>query len=347
MDKYCIYDYSKAHLEDLLASLGEKNFRATQIFEAIYKENKTNLNDITTLSKASREYLSDIFYFNNLNIIDIKKSSDGTIKFLFELSDKNLIETVLMVHDYGYSVCVTTEVGCNMGCKFCASGELKKIRNLSTSEIVLQVLEVNRYLVKENKKVSHVVVMGIGEPFDNYDNVMEALLILNDNKGLEIGSRHITVSTCGLVPKIMDFSDFPLQVNLAISLHFATDEKRTKYMPINKKYNLEELIEAIKYYYNKTNSRVTFEYILLDNINDSIDDAYDLIKLLKGLNCYVNLIPYNETNGIFKRTKEERRDAFFDVLLKNGVQAVVRREFGHDIDAACGQLRAKAIKKME
>ncbi len=347
MDKYCIYDYSKAHLEDLLALLGEKKFRATQIYEAIYKENKTNLNDITTLSKASREYLSDIFYFNNLNIKDIKKSSDGTIKFLFELEDKNLIETVLMVHDYGYSVCVTTEVGCNMGCKFCASGELKKIRNLSTSEIVLQVLEVNRYLVKENKKVSHVVVMGIGEPFDNYDNVMEALLILNDNKGLEIGSRHITVSTCGLVPKIMDFSDFPLQVNLAISLHFATDEKRTKYMPINKKYNLEELIEAIKYYYNKTNRRVTFEYILLDNINDSTSDAYDLIKLLKGLNCYVNLIPYNETNGIFKRTKEERRDAFFDILLKNGIQAVVRREFGHDIDAACGQLRAKAIKKME
>ncbi len=347
MDKYCIYDYSKAHLEELLASLSEKKFRATQIYEAIYKENKTSLNDITTLSKASREYLSDIFYFNNLNIKDIKKSSDGTIKFLFELEDKNLIETVLMVHDYGYSVCVTTEVGCNMGCKFCASGELKKIRNLSTSEIVLQVLEVNRYLVKENKKVSHVVVMGIGEPFDNYDSVMEALLILNDNKGLEIGSRHITVSTCGLVPKIMDFSDFPLQVNLAISLHFATDEKRTKYMPINKKYNLEELIEAIKYYYNKTNRRVTFEYILLDNINDTTNDAYDLIKLLKGLNCYVNLIPYNETNGIFKRTKEERRDAFFDILLKNGIQAVVRREFGHDIDAACGQLRAKAIKKME
>ena len=345
MSQYCIYDYSKASLERLLESLGEKKFRATQIFEAIYRENKKSFDEITTLSKQSREYFKEIFSFSDLTIKDVKTSVDKTTKFLFSLEDGNLIETVLMPHDYGYSVCVTTEVGCNMGCKFCASGELKKIRNLKTSEIVLQVVKVNEYLQKEGKRVSHVVVMGIGEPFDNYDNVMEFLKIINDAKGLEIGSRHITLSTCGLVEKIKEFSDFPLQVNLAISLHFASDEKRNEYMPINRRYNLSELFDSINYYYQKTNRRVTFEYILLDGINDTIDDAIKLSKLCNKVNCYLNLIPYNETNGIFRRSKPEARDAFFDTLMKNGINAVVRREYGHDIDAACGQLRAKAIKK--
>lgn len=343
MEKYSIYDYSREHLEELLLSLGEKRFRATQIYEAIYRENKVSFEDILTLSKLSRISLASFFEFNTLEIKDIKVSSDGTTKFLFSLSDGNLIETVLMPHDYGDSVCVTTQVGCNMGCKFCASGQLKKIRDLKTSEIVLQVVLVNKYLLAKNRRVSHVVVMGIGEPFENYDNVMEFIQIINDSRGLEIGARHITLSTCGLVNKIEEFSSFPLQVNLAISLHFANDEKRSTYMPINRKYDLRTLFEAINNYYLKTNRRVTLEYILLKGINDSIDDAKELVELINGLNCYVNLIPYNETNGEFLRTSQTARDKFFDYLIKNNINCVVRKEFGHDIDAACGQLRAKAM----
>lgn len=342
-EKVSIYNLSRKTLENFLVENGEKKFRATQIFEAIYRNGYTNFDDITTLSKEGKSFFNNNFEFNTLKVKEVKVSSDETTKFLFELKDGNLIETVLMPHDYGYSVCVTTQVGCNMGCKFCASGVLKKIRNLETSEIVMQVLTINNYLKEKEKRVSHVVVMGIGEPFDNYNNVLEFLEIINDAKGLEIGARHITLSTCGLVPKIYEFSDFPLQVNLAISLHFPNDELRDKYMPINRSYKLDKLIESLKYYFSKTNRRITFEYILLDSINDSINDAKELIKLIKGLNCYVNLIPYNETNGVFKRTTPEKRDRFYDCLIKNGINATVRKEFGHDIDAACGQLRAKKM----
>ena len=342
-EKVSIYNLSRKTLENFLVENGEKKFRATQIFEAIYRNGYTNFDDITTLSKEGKSFFNNNFEFNTLKVKEVKVSSDETTKFLFELKDGNLIETVLMPHDYGYSVCVTTQVGCNMGCKFCASGVLKKIRNLETSEIVMQVLTINNYLKEIEKRVSHVVVMGIGEPFDNYNNVLEFLEIINDAKGLEIGARHITLSTCGLVPKIYEFSDFPLQVNLAISLHFPNDELRDKYMPINRSYKLDKLIESLRYYFSKTNRRITFEYILLDSINDSINDAKELIKLIKGLNCYVNLIPYNETNGVFKRTTPEKRDRFYDCLIKNGINATVRKEFGHDIDAACGQLRAKKM----
>ena len=343
LEKQSIYNFSRKTLEDYLIKNEQKKFRATQIFEAIYRKNYQDFDTITTLSKDAKEFFNNNFYFSTLKIKEVKVSSDTTTKFLFELEDGNLIETVLMPHDYGYSVCVTTQVGCNMGCKFCASGVLKKVRNLDTSEIVLQVLTVQRYLNDQEKRVSHVVVMGIGEPFDNYNNVMEFLQIINDAKGLEIGARHITLSTCGLVPKIYEFSDFPLQVNLAISLHFPNDELREKYMPINKSYKLDKLMEALNYYYLKTNRRITFEYILLDSINDSISCAKELVKLVRGMNCYINLIPYNETNGVFKRTTNEKRDAFFDYLIKQGINAIVRKEFGHDIDAACGQLRAKKI----
>ena len=342
-EKVSIYNLSRKTLENFLVENGEKKFRATQIFEAIYRNGYTNFDDITTLSKDGKSFFNNNFEFNTLKVKEVKVSSDETTKFLFELKDGNLIETVLMPHDYGYSVCVTTQVGCNMGCKFCASGVLKNIRNLETFEIVLQVLTINNYLKEKEKRVSHVVVMGIGEPFDNYNNVLEFLEIINDAKGLEIGARHITLSTCGLVPKIYEFSDFPLQVNLAISLHFPNDELRDKYMPINKSYKLDKLIESLRYYFSKTNRRITFEYILLDSINDSTNDAKELIKLIKGLNCYVNLIPYNETNGVFRRTTPEKRDRFYDCLIKNGINATVRKEFGHDIDAACGQLRAKKM----
>lgn len=340
--KRSIYGITKDQLEDYFVSKELAKYRATQVFESIYRMRYDSFNKITNIKKDVLTMLDNDFSFNELKIVEQHTSSDGTTKFLFELEDKNLIETVLMVHEYGYSVCVTTQVGCNMGCKFCASGIVKKIRNLETYEIVLQVLTIDNYLRKSDKRVSHVVIMGIGEPFDNYDNVMDFIKIINEPKGLEIGSRHITLSTCGLVPKIKEFASFPLQVNLAISLHFATNEKRSKYMPINKKYQLDELFDALEYYYQQTNRRITLEYILLRDINDSLQDARELAKYAQRLNCYINLIPYNET-GVFKRSTIEARDAFFNELNKLRVNAIIRKEHGHDIDAACGQLRVKRM----
>ena len=340
--KRSIYGITKDQLEDYFVSKELAKYRATQVFESIYRMRYDSFNKITNIKKDVLAMLDNDFSFNELKIVEQHTSSDGTTKFLFELEDKNLIETVLMVHEYGYSVCVTTQVGCNMGCKFCASGIVKKIRNLETYEIVLQVLTIDNYLRKSDKRVSHVVIMGIGEPFDNYDNVMDFIKIINEPKGLEIGSRHITLSTCGLVPKIKEFASFPLQVNLAISLHFATNEKRSKYMPINKKYQLDELFDALEYYYQQTNRRITLEYILLKDIHDSLQDARELAKYAQRLNCYINLIPYNET-GVFKRSTIEARDAFFNELNKLRVNAIIRKEHGHDIDAACGQLRVKRM----
>ena len=271
-----------------------------------------------------------------------QKSADGTQKFLFRLHDGNLIETVLMNHDYGYSVCVTTEVGCNMGCSFCASGMKKKLRNLETSEIVLQIMMVSKLA---NVRVSHVVVMGIGEPFDNYDNVINFLKIINHPLGLEIGARHITVSTCGLVPKIYEYANFDLQVNLAISLHASNDEIRNQIMPINKAYPIALLIKAITYYIEKTNRRVTLEYILLKGINDSYECAMELCDLVHGLNVYVNLIPYNEVlEKPYKRSTPDDMRVFFDTLKKRRINVQLRKEQGGDIDAACGQLRSKHMR---
>jgi len=258
---------------------------------------------------------------------------------LFELSDGNHIEAVLMMHDYGKSLCISSQVGCNMGCKFCESGRLKKVRNLEASEMVLQVLQIEKEI---NDRISHIVIMGIGEPFDNYDNVIKFVEIVNHAKGLQIGSRHITISTCGLVPKIEEFALLPYQVNLAISLHAATNEVRNKIMPINKVYPIEVLIESIKNYIKTTNRRVTFEYIMLEGINDSKEDAINLCNLLKGINCYVNIIPYNETNNIgFKRSKKDTILQFYDIIKRRNIQVTIRREFGSNISAACGQLRAK------
>ena len=339
-----IYNFTRKKLEEKLISLNEKSFRATQIFEWLYKKNVTSFENMTNIKKDSIEKLSLEFEISRLKIVKEQISVDGTRKYLFELKDGNYVETVLMCHDYGYSVCVSTQVGCNMGCAFCASGLNKKQRNLEVSEMVLQIQMINDILSKEDKRVSHVVVMGIGEPFDNYDNLLDFLRIINDAKGLEIGSRHITVSTCGIVPKIIEYSDFELQVNLAISLHFADDEKRSKYMKINNAYNIKELMDSIKYYYSKTNRRITFEYILLKDINDSIEDAKKLIKLIKGINCYVNLIPMNSTINQFTRSTQEKMNAFYETLVKSNINVTLRREQGHDIDAACGQLR---IKKMQ
>ena len=342
---YNIYDYDISSLEEILVSDGQKKFRATQIFEWVYRHGIKDFDQMSNLGKENIEYFKSHFEVSDLKIEKMQESSDLTRKYLFRLNDGNFVETVLMKQEYGYSVCVSSQVGCNMGCSFCASGQVKKIRNLSVGEMVAQVNQINDDLKKEDKRVSHVVVMGIGEPFDNYDNLLKFLRIINYAKGLEIGSRHITVSTCGLAPKIIEFASFDLQINLAISLHFASDAKRCKYMPINKAYDLKTLFDALNIYYKITNRRITFEYIMLDGINDKIEDAYDLVKLIRGVNAYVNLIPMNETGTIFRRSKEENVKRFFDILSKNGINVIMRKEMGHDIDAACGQLRVKTMKE--
>ena len=337
-----IYSYTIDDFKSYLLSKGEKPFRSTQLIEWLYRHKINSFDEISNMKKTFIETLIQDFIIDRLELVLKQESSDGTIKFLFRLSDGNLIETVLMTHEYGYSVCVTTQVGCNMGCQFCASGMKKKLRNLETFEIVLQILMVEELT---NLKVSHVVVMGIGEPFDNYENVTKFLEIINYPLGLEIGARHITVSTCGLVEKIYEYSDFPLQVNLAISLHASNNDVRNEIMPINKAYPIEKLVEAIKFYIEKTNRRVTIEYILLKDLNDTIKHANELADLLHGLNVYINLIPYNEVKEKpFKRSTKEAMHGFFDQLKKRRLNVTLRREQGSDIDAACGQLRSKHIK---
>lgn len=338
-----IYDISSDELKDYFISKGLKPYRATQLFEAVYRQRVNSFDDITTMKKEVIEELKKDFIINTYEVVVHQKSVDGTEKFLFKLEDGNLIETVLMTHNYGTSVCVTSEVGCNMTCAFCASGMHKKLRNLTAGEMVMQIMSV----IKESgRDVSHIVVMGIGEPFDNYDNVMRFLRIVNNAHGLEIGARHISVSTCGLVPKIYDYASENLQSNLAISLHAPNNEIRDQIMPINKAYRIEELVKAISDYIKLTNRRVTIEYILINDLNDSVKCANELADLLHGLNVYINLIPYNEVKEKpFKRSTKEHMTKFYDQLKKRSMNVTLRLEQGSDIDAACGQLRSNNIKK--
>lgn len=336
------YGLTKNELTDILVENGFKKFNAKQLFEWVYKKQVTNPQLMTNISKNLRQFIEDYFTFLELGVKTHQVSNDGTEKFLFELSDGNLIETVLMKHNYGHSVCVTTQLGCNIGCTFCASGLQKKKRDLNASEIVMQVVKVQE-ITKE--RVSHVVVMGIGEPFDNYKNTMKFIDIINDPFALEIGARHITVSTSGLVPKIIEFSKEQKQVNLAISLHAPNNEIRSSIMKINDVYKIEEVINASKEYVQNTNRRITFEYILLEHVNDELWHANELSDLLRGLNCYVNLIRYNTVSEFsYKGSSEDRAKAFHKRLLDRGITATLRREKGSDIDAACGQLRSKKQK---
>jgi 23S rRNA (adenine2503-C2)-methyltransferase len=333
-----IFNYTLVELENYFLSINEKKYRAHQLYDFIYNKKINIINDVTTFNTLLKENISKEISLDTLTLID-KKVSQDTVKFLFELDDKEKIETVIMKHDYGNSVCISTQVGCNMGCSFCESGRLKKVRDLEVYEMVLQVLMAEKHL---NERVSHVVIMGIGEPFDNYANVLKFINIINDNKGLNIGSRHITLSTCGIIPKIKDFMNEGLGVNLAISLHAPNDIIRDKIMPINKVYYINNLIKIVREYIQKTNRRVTFEYIMLNDINDSETDALELSRLLRGINCYINLIPYNETsNSAYKKSNKEKILRFYDILKKNKINVTIRKEFGSDIDAACGQLRSK------
>ena len=333
-----IYDLTYEEMEEYFLNIGSKKFHAMQLFTWLYEKRVESYSEVTNIKKELLDNISRDYSIDRLKIVSVEEDVDVS-KYLFELYDGEHIEAVLMRHDYGNSVCISSQVGCNMGCKFCESGRSKKVRNLETYEMVLQILMIEKLL---GERVSHVVVMGIGEPFDNYDNLCRFLKIINHPKGMAIGARHITVSTCGVVPKVLEFSEFPLQINLAVSLHAPNNEIRDKIMPINKAYPLEKLIPALKTYLERTNRRITFEYILLKDINDSTKCAEELSKLVKGINCYINLIPYNETENIgFKRTNTIQIMRFYDILKKNNVNVTIRREFGGKISAACGQLRSK------
>lgn len=335
-----IYNYTKEDLENYFLKIGESKFRASQVFDWLYIKRAKTFDEMTNLKKDLIKYLKENLSMEGLKLVTVQKDVDVR-KYLFELHDGKTIEAVLMKHDYGNSLCVSSQVGCNMGCRFCESGRLKKLRNLETFELVLQILAVEED-VKE--RVSHVVLMGIGEPFDNYDNVMRFINIINDPKGINIGIRHITVSTCGLAPKIREFTNEKTGVNLAISLHAPTDEIRNKIMPINKAYKIKDIMAAITDYIKVTNRKVTFEYILLKDVNDGEECALKLANLLKGLNCYVNLIPYNETSHIeYKTSDKVTITRFYDILKKNNINVTIRREFGSKVSAACGQLRSEQI----
>ncbi len=333
-----IYNKTMSELEDYFLAKQDKKFRAVQVFEWLYQKKVTTFEEMSNLKKEVIARLEADFTISSISIKKIERDQDVS-KYLFSLQDGEKIEAVLMNHHYGNSLCISTQVGCNMGCKFCESGRLKKVRNLETAEMVEQILKVEQ---EEQVRISHVVVMGIGEPFDNYDNLVKFIEIINHPKGLALGSRHITVSTCGIIPKIKEFSNLPYQVNLAISLHAPNNEIRNGIMPINKVYTINELMLVLKDYVKKTNRRVTFEYILLKGINDRETDALELANLVKDLTCYVNLIPYNETNNLsFKRSDYESITKFYDILKKNKINATIRKEFGSNISAACGQLRSK------
>lgn len=351
MEKTSIYGITYEQLTAWLVDHGEQRFRAEQVWGWLYQKRVKNFSDMKNVNDSSIKLLESHFYISSLTEQLKQESSDGTIKFLFRLSDGNLIETVLMKFNYGYSVCVTTQVGCNIGCTFCASGLLTKSRDLTSGEIVEQIMQVQAHLDKKahNERVSHIVVMGIGEPFDNFENVMDFLYIVNDNDGLNIGARHITVSTSGLAHKIYDFADTGIQVNLAISIHAPNNELRSQVMKINRAFPIEKLMDSIKYYLSKTNRRITYEYIMLRDVNDHQKEAIELAKLLSDHRhlAYVNLIPYNavDEHDHYKRSETPTIQAFYETLKAQGINCGVRWEQGADIDAACGQLRSKQLKE--
>ena len=338
-----IKDYNLEELKQELANLGEKTFRAEQIFKWIFQEKVKSFDDMTNISLELREKLKKEYTICNFNILKKQESKDGTIKYLFDVLDGNAIETVLMSYHHGYSICVSSQIGCKMGCKFCASTGINFIRSLTSGEIVEQILAVEQ---DTGIRISNVVFMGIGEPLDNYDNVINAIRIINNPKGLNIGARHISISTSGLVPKIYKLAEENIPCTLSISLHATTNEKRSKMMPVNDAYPIEELIKACKDYIKKTNRRISFEYALAKDNNDNREDAKELVHLLKGMLCHVNLIPINKIeNGSFTKSSNENIMKFRDYLNDHGIVATIRRELGSDIDAACGQLRRKNLRQ--
>lgn len=337
-----IKDYNLDDLKKEMQNLNEKSFRAEQIFKWLFVEKVKSFDEMTNLSLELREKLKENYDICNFTVERKLESKDGTKKYLFGLNDGNNIETVLMQYKYGKTVCVSSQIGCKMGCKFCASTGIPFVRNLSSGEIVEQIIAIEQ---NENCRISNVVFMGIGEPMDNFDNVINAISILNNPKGLNIGARHISVSTSGVVPKIYEFADKNIQCTLSISLHSANDKVRTSMMPINSAYNIEELMKACRYYIKKTNKRISFEYALAKDNNSNLEDAKELVDLLHGMLCHVNLIPINKIeNGKYQKADNKNIIEFRDYLNEHGIVATIRRELGSDIEAACGQLRRKNLK---
>ena len=337
-----IKDYNLEELKKEMIELGEKPFRAEQIFKWVHQEKVKTFEEMTNLSLELRKKLEENYTMCNYKILKKQESKDGTIKYLFDILDGNAIETVLMRYHHGNSICVSSQIGCKMGCKFCASTGINFIRSLTSGEIVEQIIAVEQ---DTGEKISNVVFMGIGEPFDNYDNVVNAIRIINNPKGLNIGARHISISTSGIVPKIYQLAEENIQCTLSISLHATSNEKRSSMMPVNNAYPLEELMKACKEYIKKTNKRISFEYALAKDNNDNLQDAKELVKLLKGMLCHVNLIPINKIeNGKYDKSSNENIIKFRDYLNDHGIVATIRRELGSDIDAACGQLRRKELR---
>lgn len=336
-----IKNYNLPELKEELKNMGEKPFRAEQIFKWIFQEKVKSFDEMTNISLELREKLKKEYTICNFEILKKQESKDGTIKYLFDVLDGNAIETVLMSYHHGYSICVSSQIGCKMGCKFCASTGINFIRNLTSGEIAEQILAVEQ---DTGVRISNVVFMGIGEPLDNYDNVINAIRIINNPKGLNIGARHISISTSGLVPKVYQLAKEKIPCTLSISLHATNNQKRSSMMPVNDAYPIEELIQACKDYIKATNRRISFEYALAKDNNDNLDDARELAKLLKGMLCHVNLIPINKIeNGSYTKSSIENIMKFRDFLNDHGIVATIRRELGSDIDAACGQLRRKNL----
>lgn len=341
-----LYDLNYDQMQEMALENGWKKFRGHQIFQWLYRKRVTTIEEMSDLSKDTRLLLTEKYCMSKLVLQEKQVSSDKTCKYLFKLEDGALIESVLMNFDYGKSACVSSQVGCNMGCSFCASGITKKKRDLTSGEMVAQILYIQQDLDKKAERLSHIVVMGTGEPFDNYENVMNFLATVNHDRGLGIGARHITISTCGIVPRIYEFANEHTQYNLAISLHASNDELRSELMPVNKAYPLSELMEAFRYYAKENNRRLTFEYILLKGINDQKQHVSEIAKLVHGIHAYINLIPYNSVDEHgFKKVEDKQVLEFYDALMKKNVRCTIRKEHGGDIDAACGQLRIKHLKK--
>lgn len=331
-------------LEELSVSLGEKKFRGKQIFSWVYK-GTSDIDNMNNLPKKFKDNLKRVSYLKNMDILKVLESKiDGTKKYLLTLKDGNIIESVLMKYRHGNTVCVSTQVGCRMGCGFCASTIDGVVRNLTSGEIIGQVLTIQKDI---GERISNVVLMGSGEPLDNYDEVIKFLGIINHPLGLNISMRNITISTCGIVPKILDLANMNLQITLAISLHAPSNELRNQTMPINKVYNIDELLKTCRYYTEKTNRRITFEYALIKGFNDQPSHAYELSKKLQKMLCHVNLIPLNEVKERkFKASTDKSAKEFQSILKKRGIEATIRRELGSDIDAACGQLRKNYIDRI-
>lgn len=337
-----ILDFTLEELKNWMKENGESVFRGKQVFDWIYK-GVYNFDDMKNLPLATKEKLQHSFYFSIPEVVKSYKSKDeDTFKFLFKYSDGNIIESVVMKYKHGNSICVSTQVGCRMGCKFCASTIGGMVRNLTPGEILGEILAAGREI---GERISNIVMMGSGEPLDNFDNVVKFLEIVNSPNGLNIGQRHITLSTCGVVPKIMELADRDLQITLAVSLHAPNDEMRKNIMPIAYTYSIEELLKACRYYIEKTNRRITFEYALVKGVNDRVEHAEELSSLLKGMLCHVNLIPVNEIKeNTLRKSSAEDIKKFSNILARNGIETTIRREMGADIEAACGQLRRSYLE---